>query len=498
MSKKYYVGIDQGTTGVTAILFDTQWRQVARGYCEEKQIYPHAGWVEHDADNVWGAVQASLQDAMRQAEAIPSDIICIGLDHEGESIIIWDRKTGKPIYPAIVWQDRRTAIYCDTLREKYGNIIKAKTQLPVDAYFSATKIQWILNHVEHAREWMAQGRLYAGNMDSWLLWNMTGGKIHATDGSTASRTMLYNIHTGMWDPDILKIFDISEQIMPAIKNSCDDFGVTDPMAFLGITAPIGGVIVDQQAALLGQACTVSGRVKTTYGTGCFMLMNTGKHIVDSPNGILTTVAWQIAGERTYALDGGIYISGAATQWLRDGLQIIKSASETEAMAQRISNTHGLYFVPAFSGLAAPYWDSYARGMMIGITGNTSREDIVRATLESTAYQVKDVLDAMEKDSHTDITVMRCDGGASTNEFLMQFQADIMGIPVEVPAITDTTALGAAYIAAMGIGELSTLWDVSRTWKLSRRYEPKMSEDEQETLMYQWHRAIKRAQKWVIH
>lgn len=497
MSKKYYIGIDQGTTGVTAILFDRKWQQVARGYCEEKQIYPQTGWVEHDPEDIWLAVKTAVNQAMQKSDALPSEIICIGIDHEGESVVVWDRFTGQPIYNAIVWQDRRTARYCDTLNEKYGKIIREKTHLLVDSYFSATKIQWILDHVENARVWMKQERLLAGNMDAWLVWNMTNRRVHATDSSTASRTMLYDIQSQSWDQEILGLFQIDRTLLPDIRDSSADYGSADPTTFLGISAPISGVIVDQQAALIGQACIVPGRVKTTYGTGCFMLMNTEDQIVDSKNGILTTVAWRLKGKQTFALDGGIYISGAATQWLRDGLKIIRSATETEAMAQSITSTHGLFFVPAFSGLAAPYWDSYARGMMIGITCNTTREDIVRATLESTAYQVRDVLDLMEKDSQTAITIMRCDGGASSNEFLMQFQADIMGIPVEVPVITDTTALGAAFIAGLGIGEFNSLSDVARAWKLARRYEPRMSEDEQESLMHQWHRAVQRAQKWIL-
>ncbi len=496
MAKKYYVGIDQGTTGVTVLLFDQKWKVVGRGYCEEKQLYPNAGWVEHDPLNVWHSVQMAMSRAMQQAEATPEEICCIGIDHEGESVVIWDRYTGKPIYPAIVWQDRRTARYCDTLQAKYGKIVKAKTALSIDAYFSATKLQWILDHVESARHWMKQGRLLAGNMDAWLLWNMTGGNAYKTDSSTASRTLLYNVQKNQWDNELISIFQLDGCLLPDICNSYGIFGMTKPSSFLGIEAPISGLLVDQQAALLGQACTRPGRVKTTYGTGCFMLMNTGTQLVRSNNGLLSTVAWQIEGKRTFALDGGIYIAGAATQWLRDNLQIIHSAAETEKMAKSIPHTNGLFFVPAFSGLAAPYWDSYARGMMIGITANTTREDIVRATLEATAYQVRDVLDIMERDAKTAITVMRCDGGASSNGFLMQFQADILGIPVEVPVIADTTALGAAFMAALGIQLFGSLDDISRTWKLARRYEPHMSDDEQEYLMKQWHRAIERAQKWI--
>ena len=497
MAKKFYLGIDQGTTGTTTILFDENWNLAARGYREIRQIYPRAGWVEHDAIEIWESVLSAVQDAMSTAGAVPSDIACLGIDHEGESVVLWDQTTGAPIYNAIVWQDRRTARYSDTLTEKYGAMVREKTGLMIDSYFSATKIQWILDNVEGAREQMKAGRLMAGNMDAWLIWKMTHGRVHATDASTASRTMLYNIHTQKWDADILDMLKIDAGILPEIRDSASMFGRTDPMDFLGINTPISGVLVDQQAALFGQACTVPGTIKTTYGTGCFMLMNTGDVPVYSPNGILTTVAWQIGGKLSFALDGGIYISGAAVQWLRDGLKIIHSASETEAMARRANDNGGVYFVPCFTGLAAPYWDSYARGMMIGITGGTTQEHIVRATLESTAYQVKDVLDVMEKDSRVPISVMRCDGGSTVNSFLMQFQSDILGIPLDIPVITDTTALGAAYMAALGIGDFHSTHDVSSTWKLARRYEPQMSADERDSLLFNWHRAVERAQHWVL-
>jgi glycerol kinase len=497
MAKKYYLGVDQGTTGTTVILFDENWNLAARGYREIRQIYPRSGWVEHDAMEIWESVQSAARDAMQSAHASPDEILCMGIDHEGESVVVWDHTTGKPIYHTIVWQDRRTARYSDTLSEKYGDLVREKTGLIIDSYFSATKIQWILDNVEGARGLMKAGRLLAGNMDAWLIWKLTHGKTHATDASTASRTMLFNIHTLKWDQDILDILKIDASILPEIRDSASIFGYTDPMDFGGIHAPISGVLVDQQAALFGQACTVPGTIKTTYGTGCFMLMNTGDAPVYSPNGILTTVAWQLNKKLTFALDGGIYISGAATQWLRDGLKIIRSASETEAMARRAGDNGGVYFVPSFTGLAAPYWDSYARGMMIGITGGTTQEHIVRATLESTAYQVKDVLDVMEKDSKVPVSVMRCDGGATVNSFLMQFQSDLLGIPLDIPVIADTTALGAAYMAALGIGNFDSIHDVAAHWKLARRYEPRMSADERDSLLFSWHRAVERARHWIV-
>lgn len=493
--KKYFVGIDQGTTGVTVILFDRKWNQVSRGYCEEQLFYPRNGWVEHDPEDVWKSVCKALDEALKKINADKQEIISIGIDHEGESVVIWDKDTGKAVYPVIVWQDRRMAHYCDSIRSQYEPMIKEKTYLQLDSYFSATKLKWILDYADKDRTLAKSGKLLAGTMDVWLVWKMTAGKCHKTDSSTASRTMLYNIHEKDWDNDLLTLFQIPRILMPEICSSHQQFCVTDPNAFLGLKVPVTGILVDQQAALLGQACVYPGRVKTTYGTGCFMLMNTGSKIISSQNGLLSTVAWRDYEDDVYALDGGIYIAGAAIEWLRNKLQLIASAKETSAIAESIDNTNGLYFVPAFTGLAAPYWDSYARGMMIGITGNTSKADIVRATLEAIAYQVKDVLTVMEKDSDTNITVMRCDGGVSNNDFLMQFQADILGIPVEVPIVKDTTALGAAFMAAVGIGEYEQLNCISDTWKLAKRYEPTISEDQQDYLMRQWHRALERSRSW---
>ncbi len=491
----YYLGLDQGTTGVTALLFDEHWRPAARGYRELRQIYPRPGWVEHDAVDIWQSVCAAVAQAMEMAGAAPADIRCIGLDHEGESVVMWDKLTGAPIANTIVWQDRRTTGYAEELAAAHGALIRQRTGLHVDSYFSALKLRWLLRNVPAARELLAQGRLLAGTMDTWMVWKLTGGKAHVTDASTASRTMLLNLQQGDWDEELLSLLDIPREILPTICDSAHDHGLSDPEAFLGIRAPVSGVVNDQQAALFGQACTAPGAVKTTYGTGCFMLMNTGDRPAFSDNGILTTVGWQIAGRRTFALDGGIYIAGAATQWLRDGLKIIESAAQTEAMALAAGSNSGLYFVPAFTGLAAPYWDSHARGMMIGITGGTTREQVVRATLESTAYQVKDVLDVMEKDSGVPIAAMRCDGGATANGFLMQFQSDILGIPLHVPEVADTTALGAAFMAAIGVGDMKSEKDLAAYWRLGRSYEPKMSADERENLLFDWHRAVARAKEW---
>ena len=422
-------------------------------------------------------------------------VSCIGIDNQGETVMMWDKITGEPLYNAIVWQDRRMARYADDLTEKHGELIREKTGLMADSYFSGPKIKWIIDNVEGVKDKIKEGRALAGTLDTWLIWKMTHGKVHVTDCSTASRTMMFNIHDGKWDDEILDILGISKSILPEICDSATVFGYTDPLDFLGASIPISGSVVDQQAALFGQACFTPGSIKCTYGTGCFMLMNTGDKAVYSKNGLLTTVAWRLNKKMSFALDGGIYITGAATQWLRDGIKIINSASETEQMAYDAGSNGGVYFVPAFSGLAAPHWDSYARGTMVGITGGTTREHIVRATLESTAYQVKDNLDVMNMDASMPITVLRADGGAAANKFLMQFQADLIGIPVDVPEIKDTTALGAAQLAALGAGEFDSIEQMEGTWKLAKRYEPKMSVDERESLLYNWHRAVERAKNW---
>ena len=498
MPKKYFIGLDQGTTGITALLLDENWDAVARGYKEISQIYPCAGWVEHDAEEIWQCTCETVRQVITAAGLTAQDTIaCIGIDHEGESVVLWDRETGIPIYNAVIWQDRRTSQMADELKQKHQQMILDKTGLIVDAYFSATKIQWILQNVERAKELAQSGRLLAGTMDTWLVWKMTGGRVHITDASTASRTMLFHIHTGSWDQDLLDLMEIDRRILPEVCDSAQLYGYTDPEAFLGLKVAISGVLVDQQAALFGQTCLSPGTVKTTYGTGCFMLMNTGETPTHSENGLLTSVAWQLNGKRTYCLDGAIYISGAAIQWLRDGLKIVSSASETERRARSVQDTNGVYFVPSFTGLAAPYWDSYARGTMVGITAGTTQEHIIRAALEATAYQVKDVLDHMVQDTNVPISVMRCDGGATANGFLMQFQSDILGIPLDIPKITETTALGAAYMAALGVGEFSSPEEICKNWVLDRCFEPRMSADQRESMMFNWHRAVERARNWAL-
>ena len=495
MKDRYIMALDQGTTSARCILYDRQGKQVSIAQKEFRQIYPQAGWVEHDPMDIWSTQIGVAQEALLKIDATYKNIDAIGSTNQRETTVVWDRHTGEPIYNAIVWQDRRMARYADDLTEKHGELIREKTGLMADSYFSGPKIKWIIDNVEGVKDKIKEGRALAGTLDTWLIWKMTHGKVHVTDCSTASRTMMFNIHDGKWDDEILDILGISKSILPEICDSATVFGYTDPLDFLGASIPISGSVVDQQAALFGQACFTPGSIKCTYGTGCFMLMNTGDKAVYSKNGLLTTVAWRLNKKMSFALDGGIYITGAATQWLRDGIKIINSASETEQMAYDAGSNGGVYFVPAFSGLAAPHWDSYARGTMVGITGGTTREHIVRATLEATAYQVKDNLDVMNMDASMPITVLRADGGAAANKFLMQFQADLIGIPVDVPEIKDTTALGAAQLAALGAGEFDSIEQMEGTWKLAKRYEPKMSVDERESLLYNWHRAVERAKNW---
>ena len=496
MPEAFYLGVDQGTTGTTALVLDQEWNVRAKGYREHTQYYPKPGWVEHDPEEIWRKTQEAIAAALDDAGLRASDIRALGLDNQGETCMVWDRRTGQPIYNAIVWQDRRTAQAADRLRADHEAAIREKTGVPVDAYFSGPKIEWILDHVPEARDRAARGELMAGTLDTYLLSKLTGGRLNVTDPSTAARTMLFNIHTGQWDQELLEWMNIPRALLPEIVDTAGVLGHTSADGAFGASIPIGSSLVDQPAALFGQACHQPGSVKTTYGTGCFMLMNTGQRPVRSLHGLVTTVAWRLNGVTTYALDGGVYIAGAAVQWLRDGIAIIDSAAETDALARSVSDTGGLYFVPAFVGLAAPHWDQYARGMMIGITGGTRRAHIVRATLEAIAFQVRENLDVMRQDSGTAIEVMRADGGAAVNDFLMQFQADLLGIPVDVPVINETTALGAAYLAALGIGDFQNIEGVGAHWKLRRRYEPAISEDARETLLDGWKSAVERSKRWA--
>ena len=495
MVKKNIWCVAQGTSCTTTIILAEYWEIVSHGYIEHEQIYPKPGWVEHNPIEIWDKTKQSIQLALDAANIDIREVKALGLDNQGETVLLWNKLTGLPVYNALVWQDKRTAEQADQLKEEWGDEIRNKTGLIVDAYFSALKIKWILDNVKGVREGVEKGEILAGTLDTWLIWKMSGGKVYITDSSTAARTMLLNIRQGDWDEEILKKLDIPRYILPDIHPSSKIFGYTDPAVFLDCELPISASIVDQTAALFGQACFEPGMVKTTYGTGCFMEMNTGDKVVSSKNNLLSIIAWGLGDRNTYALEGGVYITGAAIQWLRDGLQIIENAAETEQIALSVPDNGGVYFVPAFVGLAAPYWDQYARGMMIGITGGTTRAHIVRATLEGIAFQVAEILDAMRKDSGIAIDVMRVDGGAVANKFLMQFQADILGIPVDVPEITETTALGAAYLAGLGIGEFESLEDIKHNWRLGRRYTPKIGADEREKLCFNWRKAVERSRNW---
>lgn len=495
ISKRYYLGIDQGTSGTTSLILNEKWDLVSLGYEEHDQIYPQTGWVEHDPDNIFNCVKKSVRRALVNIGIEANDLRSIGIDNQGETVLIWDKETGKPIYNAIVWQDKRTAKYAEEIKRKYFDKIKHKTGLVVDAYFSATKIKWILDNVDGAREKAYNHKLLAGTIDSWLIWKFTNREIHITDYSTASRTMLLNINTGKWDDEILNIFDIPKCILPKIISSSNFSAYTDRKVFFGARIPIAGSIADQQAALFGQACFDVGNTKTTYGTGCFTLMNIGEKPIYSTSGSLTTIAWELDGKITYALEGGVFTTGDAVKWLRDGIKVIDDFSETEKMAL-MTDKQDIYFVPAFVGLSAPHWNQYARGLIIGINSSTTRNDIVKATLESIAFQVNENVNVLQKDTGFTINVMKADGGAVVNGFLMQFQADILGKAVDVPVINETTALGAAYLGAIGIGDIESTKEIEKFWKVRKCYEPKMSEDERQTRIYHWGRAVERSKDWI--
>lgn len=495
MSKKYYLGLDQGTTGTTALLFDENFNSYTFGYKEVTQHYPAPGLVEHDGIELYNTLLQSTKEALDKAGADAKDIKCIGIANQGETIILWDKNTGKPVYPAIVWQDRRTSAEVDILNREYSQFFYGRTGLKLDSYFGATKIRWILQNVPEAKTLLKEHRLAAGSLDSWFIYKLTGGKSFVTDCVSASRTCLLNIETLNWDTKILNLLEIPLEILPEIRQNACTFGVTDPDSFLGVSVPITASIVDQQAALIGQGCHDKGSVKTTFGTGCFMLMNTGNRLVRNDSGLLSTLALLHNGTPSFALDGGVYIAGAAVKWLKNGLKIIDSSAQADVLATSVSDNGGVYFVPAFTGLAAPYWDSYARGMIIGITGGTTDAHIARATLEAMAYQVKDIFDLMQKITSADITSMRVDGGSTKSAFLMQFQADMLGIPVEIPEISESTGFGTAFLAAVGYGDVSGIDEVSKIWKSGAVFEPKMSVDQRENLLYKWHRAVERAKKW---
>ena len=494
MVNKYYLGIDQGTTGTSSLLLDSNWEVRGGGYMEITQYYPKPGWVEHDAMELFRSLLETSEQAMKQAVINAGDIASIGIDNQGETVVAWDSQTGLPLYNAIVWQDKRTSSLADKIREKHGELVQERTGLQVDSYFSAPKIHWLLNNVPEVQSARERGTLMVGTTDSWFIWKLTGR--YVTDITTASRTMLLNIHTGEWDKDILDIFGIHESILPVVCD-CDKIqGETLPDVFFGAKVPVTGSMVDQQAALLGQGCVDKGDIKTTYGTGAFMLMNTGKDYINSENGLLTTIAWQANGRRDYALDAGIYVAGSAVQWLKNSLGLIESAKEMGPLSMSVPDNGGVYFVPAFSGLAAPHWDEYARGTMVGLTAACTKAHIARAVQEGVAYQICDNIAIMEKDVGIKVSAMKVDGGMVVDKFLMQFQADILGIPVEIPEITECTTLGAAYMGALGAGILDNLQDCKKNWRRATVYEPNMSVDERESLLYQWRRAVERSRNWI--
>ena len=496
MSEKYILSIDQGTTSSRAILFDKAGTIIQVSQKEFTQYYPHPGWVEHNADEIWGSVLAVLGEVFGKGKIKPSQIAAIGITNQRETTVVWDKVTGEPIYNAIVWQSRQTAGICDVLKENgYEAIIREKTGLVIDAYFSGTKVKWILDHVEGAREKAESGKLLFGTIDTWLIWKLTGGKAHVTDYTNASRTMLFNIHTLEWDKELLELLEIPEVLLPEVRPSSEIYGKTASYHFFGQEVPVAGAAGDQQAALFGQACFDKGMAKNTYGTGCFMLMNTGEKAVPSNHGLLTTIAWNVDGKVEYALEGSIFVAGAAVQWLRDGLRIIDHAPQSEELATKVESTDGVYVVPAFTGLGAPYWDMDARGAIFGLTRGTSREQLVRGTLESLAYQTKDVLSAMEADAGITLKSLRVDGGAVKNNFLMQFQSDILGVPVERPLINETTALGAAYLAGLATGFWKNKEEIKNNWGVDQTFNPKLSEETRDNLYSGWKRAVNSTMYW---
>lgn len=496
MEKKYIMALDRGTTSSRCIIFDKDGNIIKVAQKEFEQIYPKPGWVEHDAMEIWGSQSGVMREAVDTAGINPEEIAAIGITNQRETTVVWDKKTGKPIYNAIVWQCRRTSEICDELKEKgLTECIREKTGLIIDAYFSATKVKWILDNVEGARERAEKGELLFGTIDTWLIWKLTGGKVHVTDYSNASRTMMYNINTLEWDKDILKELDIPEIMLPEVKESSCVYGYTDSGLFADIKIPIAGCAGDQQSALFGQNCFEEGTAKNTYGTGCFLLMNTGEKPVKSENGLLTTISWGVDGKVEYALEGSIFMGGASIQWLRDELRMIKSAADSEKYAMRVENTNGVYVVPAFTGLGAPYWDMYARGTIVGLTRGAKKEHLIRATLESIAYQTKDVLEAMQNDSGIELKSLKVDGGASNNNFLMQFQSDILNVKIDRPKIVETTALGAAYLAGLAVGFFKSKEDIKKRWVCDREFEPKMSEEVREKSYKDWKRAVERSLAW---
>jgi len=495
--KGYILVIDQGTTGSAALLFDEQGQVVSIADSEINQIYPQPGWVEHDPKEIFRTSLTVAQEALQKAGVSASKVKGMGITNQRETTVVWDRRTGEPVSNAIVWQCRRTAPMCEALKQKgLSGLIREKTGLPIDAYFSATKLRWILDRIPEGQRRAQQGDLLFGTIDSWLVWNLTGGAVHITDYSNASRTMLFNIHTLKWDEEILNILGIPEAVLPKVVPSSQVYGETAADLLGDARVPLGGIAGDQQAALFGQACYDAGMAKNTYGTGSFILLNTGEKPIPSEKGLVTTVAWGLGGKFTYAMEGSIFITGAAIQWLRDGLGLIKSAAESEPLARSVTHNDGVYFVPAFVGLGAPYWDMYARGTILGLTRGTTAGHLARATLESIAYQTRDVIEVMSEEACLQLALLRVDGGGTANSLLMQFQADMLGVPIQLSSVAETTSLGAAYLAGLAVGMWKDTDELARMWRAAKTYEPSMSADEREMLYANWKRAVERARGWI--
>ena len=493
--QKYILALDQGTTSSRALVINREGKICSTAQEEFQQIFPRSGWVEHDPREIWSSQAQVATEALAKLDISGKHIAAIGITNQRETTLVWDRKTGEPVYNAIVWQDRRTAEFCDELKGKgYVEEVQRKTGLILDAYFSATKIRWILDHVAGAREKARRGDLAFGTVDSWLLWKLTGGRVHATDMSNASRTLLFDIHAQTWDKALCDLFEVPDSMLPEVKSCSETFGKTDA-DFLAAEIPITGMAGDQQAALFGQMCTEAGMIKNTYGTGCFIVMNTGDTPTQSKNNLLTTVAWKLGGKVTYALEGSIFIAGAVVQWLRDGLKIIDRSEQVEGLANSVQDNGGVYVVPAFAGLGAPYWDQYARGAIFGITRGTSDAHIARASLESIAFQTKDVLDAMAADTGIPITELRVDGGASINDSLMTFQAGLTQVTVIRPEVLETTAMGAAFFAGLAVGYWDDLGEIRRLWKKDAEFKSQLSSEERTELLRNWHKAVERVRNW---
>lgn len=488
--EKYILSLDQGTTSSRAILFNKKGEIVHTAQKEFTQYFPKPGWVEHDASEIWGSVLAVIASCLSEAEVKPEQVAGIGITNQRETTVVWDKETGKPVYNAIVWQSRQTSGICEELKAAgHNDTFREKTGLLIDAYFSGTKVKWILDNVEGAREKAEAGKLLFGTIDTWLIWKLSGGKAHVTDYTNASRTLMFNIYELKWDDELLSILGVPKQMLPEVRQSSEVYADTVDYHFFGKEVPIAGAAGDQQAALFGQACFESGMAKNTYGTGCFMLMNTGEKPVPSKNGLLTTIAWGLNGKVEYALEGSIFVAGSAIQWLRDGLRMFRNAADSEGYAAKVESTDGVYVVPAFVGLGTPYWDSDVRGAVFGLTRGTTKEHFVRATLESLAYQTRDVLSAMESDSGIELKTLRVDGGAVKNNFLMEFQSDILNVPVQRPQINETTALGAAYLAGLAVGYWNSQDEIASQWAVEQSFEPKMEEEVRENLYKGWKKAV---------